>query len=85
MAMNLQLHVHHADDVGGQLGERLDEDSLEAERARALTFGTKAVAVSSNKALTSKFRGVCWCVPAVRDGDVGSQCLHGWPCRRCVR
>ena len=66
MPMNLQLQLQHSGDMGGPLGgERLDEDSLEAERARALTFGTKAVAVSSNKALTSKFRGVCWCVPAL--------------------
>jgi hypothetical protein len=32
----------------------------EGVRARALAYGTKAVAVSSNKQLTSKFRGVCW-------------------------
>ncbi|GIL82301.1 hypothetical protein Vretifemale_11228, partial [Volvox reticuliferus] len=35
----------------------IDSDGV---RARALAFGTKAVAVSSNKQLTSKFRGVCW-------------------------
>ncbi len=35
-------------------------ENPEEARTRALMFGTKAVAVSSNKPLTSKFRGVCW-------------------------
>lgn len=38
----------------------LDKYDANGVRERALAFGTKAVAVSSNKPLTSKFRGVCW-------------------------
>lgn len=52
-------------DHGGTAGaglEGLPGESLEAQRQREeiLKHGTKAVAVSSNKQLTSKFRGVCW-------------------------
>lgn len=65
MAMQLQqqqLHHHHHAGSGGEHGmQHLGDDTLAAEhRAHALAYGTKAVAVSSNKPLTSKFRGVCW-------------------------
>ncbi|GLI63532.1 hypothetical protein VaNZ11_006520, partial [Volvox africanus] len=42
------------------LSEAVNGVDSDGVRARALAFGTKAVAVSSNKQLTSKFRGVCW-------------------------
>lgn len=46
--------------TGLQPSESLNSADAEGVRQRALVYGTKAVAVSSNKQLTSKFRGVCW-------------------------
>mmetsp|Transcript_25523 Transcript_25523/g.55548 ORF Transcript_25523/g.55548 Transcript_25523/m.55548 type:complete len:630 (-) Transcript_25523:1007-2896(-) len=45
--------VDDAHDPEGEAGEEEDVQ-------HALVYGTKAIAVSSNKPLTSKFRGVCW-------------------------
>eukprot|EP00197_Chlamydomonas_leiostraca_P016015 CAMPEP_0202884360 /NCGR_PEP_ID=MMETSP1391-20130828/40848_1 /ASSEMBLY_ACC=CAM_ASM_000867 /TAXON_ID=1034604 /ORGANISM="Chlamydomonas leiostraca, Strain SAG 11-49" /LENGTH=84 /DNA_ID=CAMNT_0049567533 /DNA_START=136 /DNA_END=387 /DNA_ORIENTATION=+ len=48
------------EDLGTDTAQHYGDGGSEEEDQARLVFGTKAVAVSSNKPLTSKFRGVCW-------------------------
>lgn len=60
-----------AGDEGGGEFEGCEADDPDLEYKQTLIFGTKAVAVSSNKPLTSKFRGERPVAPAQRLGDPG--------------